>query len=209
MSYHTTVWITLERWSPITFLATAALFLFLAATAAFRAGTGAGAAVPPKIIWVCLLGVFLGLLGLYPRLAERNSTLARGGGGLLVVTASMILSNFGLSVLPLGLTPGKPTIVAIITSVVVGSTLTLAAFGVASLRTGAHPRPVGYSLLVMAAGTSFLTVAMVVYSNPNPAWVEFVVRGLFATALGSIGYVLRTEEVTAEHTESTSDVTAS
>lgn len=206
MSYRNTALATFEEWSPITSLAAAGLFFILAANSGFRAATGAGIAVPPKIIWACLLVVFLGVLGLYPRLAERDSTLARGGVGFLAVTASVILSNFSLSVLPLGLTLGKPTIVAIIMSVVVGSTLTLTMFGVASLRTGAHPCPVGGSLLVMAAGTLFITVTMVVYSNPNPAWVGLVVNGLFATSLGSIGYVLRTADAQADHAESTGDV---
>jgi hypothetical protein len=207
MSYSNTVWATLEQWTSVTFLVAGGLFGLLAAAYGIRATAGTVPAVSPTIIFVCLLAVFVGLLGLYPRLAERNSTLALGGVGLLVGTAAILLSILGLSILPVGLSVGKQTVVASIMSVVVGSTLTLTTFGVASLRTGGHLRPVGGFLLVMAAGLSFITVAMLVYSNPTPAWVGFVATGLFVISLGSIGYVLRTEDGSAEHSESTGDVT--
>lgn len=209
MSYGSTIWARLEQWSSRTFLTAAGLFLLLAVATGVSAAKGTETAVSPATVFVFLLVVFVGLLGLYPRLAERGSTLALGGVGLLGVTAAIILSTIGLSVLPLELTVGKPTLVAIIMSVVVGSTLTLTTFGVASLRTGAHPRPVGGFLLVMAASTLFIVVTMLLFSNPGPAWVSFVANGLFVISLGSIGYVLRTEAVAATDAESTNDVTAS
>jgi hypothetical protein len=209
MSYGNTVWATLEQWSARTFLTAAGLFVLLAVSYGVSAVTGTEIAVSgPDIIFVFLLVVFVGLLGLYPRLAKRGSTLALGGVGLLAVTAMIILSTIGLSVLPIGLTFGKPTIVAIIMSVVGGSTLTLATFGIASLRTRAHPRLVGSFLLVMAASLLFVFVSMVLFSNPGPALVSFVTSGLFVISLGAIGYVLRTEDVTANKAESTGDVTA-
>jgi FtsH-binding integral membrane protein len=208
MSYSNTKWATLEQWSPVIFLIAGGLFVLLAAAYGFRAATGAEPAVSPTIIFVCLLVVFVGLLGLYPRLAEGNATLALGGVGLLAVTAAIILSILGLSTLPVGPTVGKQTIVASIMSVVVGSTLTLTTFGVASLRTGGHLRPVGGSLLMMAASLLFIVVAMLLFSNPTPAWVGFVASGLFVISSVSIGYVLRTEDVPANHAESTDDVTA-
>jgi hypothetical protein len=208
MSHGNTVWGVLERWNSVPFLVAGGSFSLVAAAYGFGALTGTGIAVSPATIFVCMLVVFVGLLGLYPRLADRDSTLALGGAGLLVLTTAIILSTLGLSVLPIAVSFGKPTIVAIIASVVVGSTLTLTTFGVASLRTGAHPRPVGGFLLVMAVGTSIVVVAMVLSSNPGPWWVGFVVSGLFAISLGSIGYVLRTDVVPADSLKSTDDVAA-
>jgi hypothetical protein len=208
MAYRNRAWATLEQWSPVIFLTAGGLFVLLAAAYGFRAATRAGPAVSPAIIFVCLLVVFTGILGLYPRLAEGNATLALGGVGLLAVTAAIILSILGLSTLSVGPTVGKQTIVASIMSVVVGSTLTLTTFGVASLRTGGHLRPVGGSLLMMAASLSFIVVAMLLFSNPTPAWVGFVASGLFVISSVSIGYVLRTEDVPADHAETTDDVTA-
>lgn len=125
MSYSNTKWAMLEQWSPVIFFIAGGLFVILAAAYGFRAATGAGPAVSPAIIFVCLLVVFIGLLGLYPRLAEGDSTMALGGVGLLAVMAVIILSILGLSTLSAGPTVGKQTIVASIMSVVVGSTLTL------------------------------------------------------------------------------------
>jgi hypothetical protein len=61
----------------------------------------------------------------------------------------------------------------------------------------------------MAAGDLSILVAMQIYGDPTPAWVGFVVGGLFVTSLGSIGYVLRTGSIPAERSESTGDLPAS
>jgi len=114
-----------------------------------------------------------------------------------------------VSVLPIGLTSEKAAVLALVMTVAVGSILALTTFGIAILRTGVHSRSVGDFLLVMAASLSFMIVATLVYGDPTPAWVGSVVNGLFAMSLGSIGYVLRTEEVPVENAESTGDVTAS
>lgn len=209
MSYTSAVWATLERWSPIAFLAAGGLFVLPTAVFGFGAATGTGNVVSPAVIFVLMLVVFVGLLGLYPRLAQADSTLALGGVGLLSVTAAVIIATLAAVALPIGPTLGKPHILAIVTTVVIGSTLTLATFGVASLRTGVHSRLVGSSLLVMAAGDLSTFVAMQVYGDPTPAWVGFVVGGLFVLSLESIGYVLRTETTPAERSESTGDVTPS
>jgi hypothetical protein len=202
-------WTTLERWSPTAFLAAGGLFVLPTAIFGFGAVTGRGNVVSPAIVFVLLLVVFVGLLGLYPRLAREDSILAVSGIGLLSVTAAVIVSTLAAVALPIGPTFGKPHILAIVTTVVVGSTLTLATFGVASLRTGVRSRLVGGSLLVMAAGDLSILVAMQIYGDPTPAWVGFVVGGLFVTSLGSIGYVLRTGSIPAERSESTGDLPAS
>ena len=209
MSYDSTVWATLERWCPIAFLAAGGLFVLPTAIFGFGAATGAGNIVSPVVIFVLLLVVFLGVLGLYPRLAQAGSTLALGGVGLLSVTAAIIIATIGAAALPIGPTFEKTHILALVTTVVVGSTLTLATFGVASLRTGVHSRLVGRSLLVMATGDLSIFVAMLVYGDPTPAWVGFVVGALFVTSLESMGYVLRTETIRAERSDSTGDATPS
>lgn len=163
----------------------------------------------PALIFILLLVVFVGLLGLYPRLVGAGSTLAQAGVGLLSVTTATIVSTLGIVALPVGLTLGKPHIQAIVAAVVVGSTLTLATFGVASLRTGTHSRLVGRALLMLAVGDFSIFVAMQVYGDPTPAWVGFIVGALFVVSLGSIGYVLRAEISRDESSESASEVAAS
>jgi len=208
MLHGATVWAALERWSPITFLAAGGLFVLPTAIFGFGAATGTGNVVSPALIFVLMLVVFVGLLGLYPRLAAANSTLVLGGVGLLAVTAAVIISTLAVVALPTGPTFGKPHLLAIVTTVVVGSSLTLATFGTACLRAGVHSRLVGRSLLVMAAGDLSIFVAMLVYGDPTPAWVGFVVGLVFVMSLASIGYVLRTETPPAARSESVGDVTA-
>ncbi len=209
MVYQKTIWETVEQWSPIAFLAAGGLFALPAVVYGLNAVTGSEIAVSPAVIFLFMLVVFVGLLGLYPRIAERDSTLAKAGVGLLAMTAAIIISTFGASVLSSGPTFGRSTVFAIVTTAGVGSILTVATFGVASLRTDAHSRPVGGFLLVMATAMSFIIVATLVESHPTPAWVAFVGNGLVATSLGSIGSVLRTEDISTENADMTGDVTAS
>lgn len=209
MVYRNTVWATLEQWSPMAFLAAGALFALPAVVFGSNAVTGTEIVVSPFVIFVFLVVVFVGLLGLYPRLAERDSALALGGVGSLTMTAAVLISALGVSVLPIGLTSEKAAVLALVMTVAVGSILALTTFGVAILRTGVHSRPIGSFLLVMAASLSFMIVATLVFGDPTPAWAGSVVNGIFAMSLGSIGYVLRTEAIPVGNPESTGDVTAS
>lgn len=209
MPYRNTVWATLEQWTPIAFLAAGGLFALPAVASGVDALTGTEIALSPAVIFIFMLALFVGLLGLYPRLAERGSTLAKGGVGLLAVTAAITIPAVGVFMPSTGLAIGEVTALAIVMTVAVGSTLAVTTFGVASLRTRAHSRPFGGFLLVMAAGMSLMIVAKVMYGHSTPAWVGFVVNGLVAMSSGSIGYMLRTEDIQTESTDSTGDVTAS
>lgn len=209
MVYHKTILEMVEQWSPKVFLAAGGLFALPAVVYGLNTVTGLDIAVPPAVIFLFMMVVFVGLLGLYPRIADQDSTLANGGVVLLAVTAAIIISTFGVSVLFTGPTLGKSTVLAIILTVGVGSILTVTTFGVASLRTDAFSDSVGGFLLVMAAAISFIIVATLVASDPAPAWVGFVGNGLVATSLVSIGHVVRTEDVLTKNPDGTGDVTAS
>ena len=208
MTYSGTAWATLEQWSPTAFLAAAGLFVFPVLAFGFGVVTGAEIDVSPAIMFLFVLIIFVGLLGLYPRLAGRNSTLAQGGVGLLAATAAIILSTLASSVLPIGFSFGKTVIAAIVMTVLVGSTLTLTAFGIASLRSGVYSRPVGGFLLTTSAGMSLVIVGMLLFGDPTHMWVPFIANGLIAISLGAIGYTLRIEDISTEHAEPTTDVTA-
>ena len=209
MTYSDTAWTTLEQWSPRIFLAAGGLFALPAVVSGVNAVAGTGIAVSPAVIFAFLIVVFVGLLGLYPRLAGRNSTLAQGGVGLLAATAAIILSTLASSVLPIGFSFGKTVIAAIVMTVLVGSALTLTAFGTASLCSGVYSRSVGGFLLTTGAGMSLIIVGMLLFGDPTPTWVPFIANGLIAISLGAIGYTLRIEDISTEHAEQTTDVTAS
>jgi hypothetical protein len=61
----------------------------------------------------------------------------------------------------------------------------------------------------MAASMSFIIVAMLVHGHSTPEWVGFLVNGLVAISLGSIGFVLRTADAATETPDSAGDATAS
>ena len=191
MPYRDTAWTALEQWAPTAFLAAGGLFVLPTLVSGVEAATGTGIDVSPAVIFLFLLVVFVALLGLYPGLAERDSALANGSLGLLGATAAILVSTLAISALPVGPTVGKSTALASIVIVAVGSVLTVTAFGVASLRTGAHPRPVGGFLLATGAAMSLMIVAMLRSGHTVPAWVSFGVNGLVATSLGASGYALR------------------
>lgn len=207
MPHRNTAWATLERWSPAAFLAAGGLFALPAFAFGVEAVTGTGVGVSPAVVFLFLLVAFVALLGLYPGLAERDATLALGGLGLLGATAAVLVP--ALAVPALGGTVGRSTVLASIVAVAVGSALAVTAFGVASLRTGAHPRPVGALLLVTGTGLSLMVVAMLVYGHSTPAWVSFTVNGLVAASLGASGYVLRPVEAPGDAGESSDDVATS
>lgn len=203
MPHRDTAWAALERWSPTALLAAGGLFSLTAFAFGAEAVTGTGVDVSPAVVFLFLLVAFVGLLGLYPGLAERDATLALGCLCLLAVTAAVLVST--LAVPALVGSVGRSAVLASIVAVAVGSALAVAAFGVASLRTGAHPRPVGALLLVTGAGLSLMVVAVLVYGHSTPAWVSFTVNGLVATSLGASGYVLRPVAVPADGGESADD----
>jgi len=206
MLYRNTVWGALEQWSPIAFLAAGGSFVLPAVAFGFEAVAGTEIDVSPAVIFLFLLAVFVGLLGLYPALAERGSAVALGGMSVLAATAAIIVSTLTVTVLPLGVTIGASTGLAIIVTIAVGSILTVTTFGVASLRTGAHPRPVGVALLVAGAAMSLMVAAMLLYGHGSPVWVSFVVNGLVAASLGVSGYTLRSVDVPAGNRKSTDDL---
>lgn len=191
------------------FLVAGGLFAFPVIVSGVNAVTGTEIAVSPAVIFTFMIVVFVGLLGLYPRLAERDSTLAKGGVGLLAVTAVITISGIGIFVGPTGLLVGETTALAIVLTVAVGSTLTVTMFGIGSLRTGAHSRITGIFLLVMAASVSFIVAIMLRYGHSSPDWVSVVVNGTVAMSLGSIGYMRRTDATLVETADSADDVAAS
>lgn len=200
---------TLEQWSSLVFLAAGGLFAFPPIAAGVRAVTGTEITVTPAIIFIFLGVVFIGLLGLYPEIAERDARLAYSSAGLLAATTAILLPAVGFFLVPTGFPFSEATALAIVVTVAVGSSLTVTSFGIASLRTGAHSRSVGAFLLVMAAGLSLMIVVMLVFGHATPDGVSVLVNGLVALSLGSIGSVLRSANIPSAHSNSAGDLTAS
>jgi len=209
MRYCTTVWSTLEQRSPIALLAAGGLFMLLAVASGVETATGTAIDVPLPVVFISLLLVFAGLLGLYPGLADRGSTLATMGVGILTATAGVIVPTLGVTALPNVVTVGQTTAMVLVLTIAVGAVLTITAFGLASLRTGAYSRRVGWFLLVASAAMALMVTAMLRYGHETPGWISLIANGLVGTALGTSGYTLRTGAVPTTNRESTGDVVTS
>lgn len=209
MVHRNTMWGMLEKWSPMVFFTAGGLFALLSVLSGLNAVAETGIALSPAVVFVCMLVVFVGLLGLYPRLADRDIRLAKVGIGLLGGTVAISIPAIGVFTPSTGLFVGETTALALVIAVAFGATLTVVTFGFAMHRTGAYLRPVGDLLLLMAASTSVMIGAMVVYGHSTPSWIPPVVNGSVGMSLGAIGFVLRAGAVTTVNSDLTGDITAS
>lgn len=192
---------TLERWSSTAFLAGALMFVVAAGFNAADVMGGVGhTRLPLKqaVISAGWVAASVGLLGLYPALADRSRRLSRAGA---VFTVIGILGYAVMGVLSLADYVGvlgtgfESYAIVFFPPVLVGSLLTFPLFGVASLRSNAHSRTLG----LLLPGPTLLFVANMLTPTP-PSVVLVVVSGLVVVCFG-IGYVVRTEDVTAGRTE--------
>ena len=95
---------------------------------------------------------FIGLLGIYPDLADRRRRLARVGLACVVVGIVVFVAMGVASVaFYTGLVRGELSALVplLLPGVIVGSVLGFVVFGATTLRTGAHARPVGVLFVVL------------------------------------------------------------
>jgi hypothetical protein len=141
----------------------------------------------------------LGLLGLYPGLADRNRWLSRGGAvfaviGILAFVVLAVVSLYGYAAgYDLGNFPIP--VVFFIPGVFVGSLLAFVSFSGACLRSDAHSRRVGLLLLVPSAifVTNLFVLPMIFGTGSTPPAIGIVVVSGLALAMFAIGYSLRAE----------------
>ncbi|MFB6301546.1 MAG: hypothetical protein ABEH78_01595 [Haloferacaceae archaeon] len=194
-------WESLEQWSPNLFIIAGVLAVVFAAfewTTVATCGQirQCGYLTDMRSIFgpAGFVVGFIGLLGLYPEVADRSPKLARAGA----VFAALGAVGFSMSIVATlgeigGVLPAQPAwapvyIILIFTGAVVG----YPAIAAAGLRTNAYSRTLGVLLLVPA----ILFVAVLGLIAPGiPAWVGPIVGSGHALSLLAIGYVLRTETV--------------
>lgn len=144
--------------------------------------------------WIAPL---LGLLGLYPVLADRTPRLVQAGvlfaviglvAFLFLAVASVIAFVQGLEITEIPI-----PVVVLLPGIIAGSLLTFVAFSIASLKSEAHPRIAGVLMLVPSAifVTNFLILPAIRGPGPNPPEVGFVITSLLTLSMLAIGYVLR------------------
>lgn len=208
----TTFWHVIEEWTSRSFSAGGVMFVVAAALTVVSMVTGAerlSLMVGEAFIAAGWLGGLIGLLGLYPGLADRTRWSPRAGAVFTVIgavtfvvlaLASLVayLQGGGVGDLPVPFIMLFPGLLA-------GSLLAFLSFSIASLRTDAYPRTVGLLLLVPPSifVTNFFIAPLIFGVGPNPPAVIFVVQSGLALVLLAIGYVLRSEAMPTISTEGT------
>lgn len=151
-----------------------------------------------------LLATLGGLLGLYPRLADRSPRLARAGGiatvvagGGLLVTVAWSVGGDVLSAAMQGDVPASPPEIVFV-SLIAALALAAALFGVAGLRAGGPWRRVGRFLLGYAA-TYVALVAAGIALTAVPNWLYFAIYGGQPVALLVTGSALRRGLTPTDH----------
>ncbi len=195
-------WRSLERWSPTSFLLAGALLVGYAALNGIAAGTDAAFETVADVVGPAglLLGL-VGLLGLYPGLADRRPRLARAGAG------GAALGAVGFSAITLGglgaLVGVEPPgwLAGFVLPAALGMIPGYLAFGVARLRAGARSPAAGRLLLAPAVvfaamlSQAVLFVRFGLFSETAMAWSAVAISGGQAVAHLAIGYRLRAGRV--------------
>ncbi|MFC6784525.1 hypothetical protein [Halobaculum halobium] len=200
----------LESWSPTLFSLAGGLFVVFAAFWAAFAFTDLSSEIVQNAVgpagWTA---AFVGLLGLYPALADQNPRIASAGavfavfglvGGTFATGGNLLLLIGVLSELPAWLAPLQLPLL-------IGIVFGFLTVGLASLRTSVMPRRVGVLLLIPAAVFVVNIVRVGTLGSTTPIWAPFVLGSGQALALLGIGYSLRAVAFPADSAASSVDST--
>jgi hypothetical protein len=205
----TSQWRSLERWSPTAFLVAGGILVVYATFNGLAAFTDTVYPLVENVVGPggFVLG-FLGLLGLYPRLADRRPRQAKaavvfaslGAVGFSVITVSNIGRLAG--VVPNEPLPWFPLLLGM---VAVGMVLGYLSFGVISLRADVYPRFAGPLLLLPALIFSVMAVGGLT-GAATPTGAFFVSSAQAAVHL-SIWHTLRKGISSDEHQIQSAEMT--
>lgn len=202
-------WETLERWSPTAFLLAGGLLAVFAVLVGLEVFLGVNA--PQALVAVPgLLAGFVGLFGLYPRLADADSRFALGGVAVLSlagISLLVILLWVAALTATYGIDSVKPPAPIILTTIVL-AILGYVLVGVASVRAAVPSRTVGLLVLAPPATLALMVLTGILSGGNPPGWTSFLFSGLQAVAHLGIGYVLRTERRPGKRTDATGDMPA-
>ncbi len=199
-------WRSLEQWSRTAFVVGGLLMIVDASfvAASIVTATEGFLLVGQAFVGAAWTVALLGLLGLYPGLADRSRWLARAGA-VFAIIGVVIFAVMTVTVLVYyaGIPAGEYDAVSVffIPGVFIGSVLGFVAFGIASLRTTIHSRTLGVLLLVPPILVVTNILRFVAGMEAATITLGIVVGD--ALAMLAIGYVLRAESEPADRTEPT------
>jgi len=184
-------WKLLEAQSGTLFLVAGALVVVYAGLHGIEAATDM--VLEPNPFEFGYVVGFLGLLGLYPTLADDNPWLARAGAvaavlGMIGLSAFTVLHLAELA--GVVARAGPPWLGIFIPLPLIGFVVGYLAFGVASLRTDAYARLVG--LLLLAPGIIVIVMIVQILAGWTSQLQAFVISAGEAMAHLAIGVTLRT-----------------
>lgn len=201
-------WRSLERWRAGAFLGAAGLFAVFAMLWGADVFTDIAPRPAVDVVgpggWVL---AFVGLLGLYPELADRTAWVSRAGAAFTAVgvcgATVTALVNFGQLT---GLTGQPPAWFAALTLLMlVGIVPGFLTFAIAVLRTDVQSRSLGLLLLVPAIIFVVNIVRVTTFGPRAPTGAPFVLGSGQALAFLAIGVVLRTGEASTDRVTSPAD----
>lgn len=191
----------LERWRATAFLIAALWFALSVSITAFDIVVGAEQVrlqLGQATVGAGWMAGLVGLLGLYPRLVDRQRSLVRVGLVFTVVgLVGYAIMTVGVLAIFAGVPEGdvQPLQPVFLPLMLAGSVLTSPVFGLAILRSDARSRLVG--MLLVAQTLVFIANAL----TPTPATVVFVVLlGLLLINV-SVGHLLRTGRGVTNYTD--------
>lgn len=193
-------WSSLEAWSATLFLVASAVFLLNAVHEGIARYTAlGGVGFLNAVAYLSALVVTLvGLLGFYPRMADRSPTLARASAVIAVVAAistiALLLWASTTQLLNRPLPPGS-FLIATVSLIVLGVLL----FCIASLRTAVPSRTVGVLLLTFVA--AWLGSLGAIVASGSSDLVAVSLNGVSFAILLAVGSLLRTERAATTRAE--------
>ena len=196
---------TLGKWSGIAFLVAGVSVSIAAIAMAVVLVTD----MSPGMItglptMVGLLISYLGMFGLYPRLAARNRRAALAGIVLLLFPVIGIGFWLGNDLVVGQMPPYVNLLIGLISG---GFVIGLALYGITSYRLQVPSQRVGLALLALAVPWVVLLGSGIVYENA-PAWLDFVATSMMGGLLLVIGYLTWTDSSMTTPEEPTPDPAA-
>lgn len=195
MSRESTLLRSLEAWIGIVFLVGGVMFVASAAITVVDIVAGAEQLrlqLGQATVGFGWIAGLVGLLGLYPGLADRNPWLIRVGAVFVAIgLVGYLILTIGVLAIFAGLPEGDldPLLPVFLPLMLAGSVLTFPLFGVASLRSDVHSRTVG---LLLLCPTLLFAVNVLTPTTPTPASLALVLVSGLALVHLAIGYLLQT-----------------
>lgn len=206
MVQYNTVWDWLESWSTWMFLAGGVLVLIQTIGDVLTLTMDMDLEALAFVVFLGLILSYIGLLGLYPRVADQAPRLSRAGL-MLVLVPVLLLIVLTVALLASSGPPFSESVgAALFMAIFVGFAVGVVLFGVAILQTGTPSRAVGISLLGFAAGWFVLLGASIIYGFPISEWLTFLSDGIMAISLLATGFLLYTGASPLGHTETSGGV---